>query len=96
VLIVADFPAVFAEFGGKRFSLLWRGSRNGFGAADFHGRCDGRAPTLTLIQDTAGNIFGDFTPVKWESDSYRKADPILKCFVFTLKNPHILTARKLR
>jgi hypothetical protein len=103
-LIVADFPALFAEFREKRFSLLWRGSRDGFGAADFHRRCDGRAPTLTLIQDTAGNIFGGFTPVAWESrewnhmfgneDNGFKADPSLKSFLFTLKNPHNLAARK--
>jgi hypothetical protein len=50
-LIVVDFPALFTEFGGKRFTLLWRGSRDGFGARDFHRRCDGHARTLTLIQD---------------------------------------------
>jgi hypothetical protein len=66
-LIVADFQALFAEFGGKRFVLLWRGSRDGFAACDFHCRCDGRAPTLTLIQDTEGNIFRGFTPVEWDS-----------------------------
>jgi hypothetical protein len=56
-LIVADFPALFAEFRGKCFALLWRGSRDGFRAADFHGRCDDHARTLALIQDTKGNIF---------------------------------------
>jgi hypothetical protein len=103
-LIVADFPALFTEFRGKRFTLLWRGSRDGFRERDFHGRCDGHAPTLTLIQDTAGNIFGGFTPVKWESrlwngksggaDNLWMADASLKSFVFTLKNPHNLPARK--
>jgi hypothetical protein len=56
-----------AQFAGKRFTLLWRGSRKGFGAGDFHSRCDGHPPTLTLIQDTKGNIFGGFTPVEWVS-----------------------------
>jgi hypothetical protein len=94
-LIVADFPALFAEFTGKGFTLLWRGSRDGFGAGDFHGRCDGHANTLTLIEDTAGNIFGGFTPVEWESgDFHCKADPSLKSFLFTLKNPHDIPARK--
>jgi hypothetical protein len=96
-LIVADFPALFAEFRGMRFMLLWRGCRGGFGAGDFHGLCDGHAPTLPLIQDTEGSIFGGFTPVEWESRTnppYFKADPSLKSFVFTLKNPHNFTARK--
>jgi hypothetical protein len=103
----ADFPALFAEFRGKRFTLLWRGSRDGFGADDFHGRCDGHANTLTLIEDTKGNIFGGFTPVEWETRYYNelasealgrhncsKADPSLKSFLFTLKNPHNFPARK--
>jgi hypothetical protein len=106
-LIVSQFPALFAEFRGKRFTLLWRGSRDGFGARDFHGRCDGHANTLTFIEDTAGNIFGGFTPVEWESREYDqkatkalgrsnclKADPSLTSFLFTLKNPHKFPPKK--
>jgi hypothetical protein len=93
-LIVADFPALFAEFRGKRFTLLWRGSRDGFGARDFHGRCDGHANTLTFIEDTAGNILGGFTPVEWDSTGRLKADPTRKSFIFTLKNPHNIPTRK--
>jgi hypothetical protein len=64
-------PALFAEFRGKRFTLLWRGSRDGFLAQNFHDRCDGHANTLTFIEDTEGNIFGGFTPVEWESSGWR-------------------------
>jgi hypothetical protein len=66
-IIISDFPEIFAEFHTKQFLLLWRGGRDGFGARDFHGRCDGHANTLTLIEDTNGNIFGGFTPLEWES-----------------------------
>jgi hypothetical protein len=73
---------------------LWRGSRDGFGARDFHSRCDGHANTLTFIQDVFGNLFGAFTPVEWESrpsegrgDNCYKDDNSLKSFLFTLKNP---------
>jgi hypothetical protein len=93
-LIVSKFPALFAGFRGKRFTLLWRGSRDGFGVNDFHRRCNGHANTLTLIEDTKGNIFGGFTPVEWDSGSGYKADPSLKSFLFTLKNPHNVPARK--
>jgi hypothetical protein len=81
----------------RRSSLLWRGSRDGFGVRAFHSRCDGHANTLVLIQDTEGNIFGGFTPVKWESrpySLYNKVDQSLKSFLFTLKNPHNVPARK--
>jgi hypothetical protein len=40
-----------------------------------------------VILDTTGNIFGGFTPVKWESSGDKKADNSQKSFIFTLKNP---------
>jgi hypothetical protein len=48
-----------------------------------------------VILDTDGNIFGGFTPVRWDSgDWHFKADDNLKSFVFTLKNPHNVPARR--
>jgi hypothetical protein len=90
--IISDFPEIFAEF--RKFSLLWRGSRDGFGSKDFHEKCDGHTNTLLVILDTNGNIFGGFTPVEWDSDSYNKADESLKSFVFTLKNPHNIPEKR--
>jgi hypothetical protein len=91
--IIPDFPAIFAEF--RKFSLLWRGSRDGFKAQEFHRRCDKHANTLTVILDTKGNIFGGFTPVEWESGrEHFKADDSLKSFLFTLKNPYNIQTRR--
>jgi hypothetical protein len=101
--IVTDFPKLFEDFKNKQFTLLWRGSRDGFGVSDFHSRCNWHPNTLTVILDTEGNIFGGFTPVEWESRTPNsefdwmnlyKADPSLKSFVFTLKNPHGFPARR--
>jgi hypothetical protein len=49
-----------------------------------------------MILDTKGNIFGGFTPVKWESSESGKdkADNSLKSFLFTLKNPHNIPAKR--
>jgi hypothetical protein len=94
-LIVSEFPPLLEEFHVKRFNLLWRGSRNGFTAREFHGRCDGHANTLTLVLDRNGNIFGGFTPVKWESGWGKwKGDDSLRSFLFTLRNPHGVPPRK--
>jgi hypothetical protein len=91
-LIVADFPPLLAEFRGKRLALLWRGSRDGFGARDFHKRCDGHANTLVLIQDTVGNIFGGFTPVEWDTQCLRCQSPRLwrstKGYARKHRHPH--------
>jgi hypothetical protein len=102
--IISEFPDIFAEFKGKHFELLWRGSRDGFKPTEFHRRCEGHAHTLTVILDTNGNIFGGFTPVAWESqvwnkkrgneDNTWKGDDSMKSFLFTLKNPHNIPARR--
>jgi hypothetical protein len=95
--IISDFPEIFAEFRSKHFNLLWRGSRDGFSAARFHGYCDRHGNTLTVILDTKGNVFGGFTPLKWESRMkmpWNKADGSLRSFVFTLKNPNNVGAKR--
>jgi hypothetical protein len=101
-LIVPDFLPVFEKFRAKRFNFLWQDSRNVFTAGEFH-HCDGRANTLTLILDTEGNVFGGFTPVKWESHVWNrkqgketnclKSDNNLRSFIFTLRNPHCVPPR---
>jgi hypothetical protein len=63
-LIVRQFPPPFDELRATRWSLLWRGSRDGFNAMPFQSRCDGRANTLTVIMDKNKNIFHGFTPAK--------------------------------
>jgi hypothetical protein len=93
-LIVSDFPPLFEAFRAKRFNLLWRGSRDGFTAQEFHLRCDGRRNTLTLISDTDGNVVSCFTPVKWESGDKHKGDDSLQSFLFILRNPHGVPPRK--
>jgi hypothetical protein len=78
-----------------RLVPLWRGSRDGFSAQEFHRHCDRAAPTLTLVRDTNGNIFGGFAVPQWESprSSRTKPDPTSGSFLFTLRNPHHLEAQ---
>jgi hypothetical protein len=104
--IVTSFPRLLDKFRKRRFALLWRGSRDGFGARNFHERCDGNVNTLVLIWDTGGNVFGGFTPLKWEGGKWiqkqHKEGPVAKCddslesFLFTLKNPHGIPPTKFR
>jgi hypothetical protein len=94
---VRDYPPLFEEFRTKRWVLLWRGSRDGFTAREFHRLCNGHANTLTLILDTDENVFGGFTPVKWESPipyGHCKGDDSLRSFLFTLRNPHGVPPRR--
>jgi len=69
----------------KLFSLLWRGSRDGFGARTFHSRCNTKANTVTVIKNKNGFIFGGFTSIPWSSKGGYKEDS--KAFLFSLTNP---------
>ena len=69
----------------KFWSLLYRGTRDGFGADDFHSTCDGHSNTLTIFKAKKSNyIFGGFTSVEWNSSSGFKSDP--NAFIFSLTN----------
>jgi len=45
--------------------LLYRASRNGWAASNFHSCCDNKGPTVTVIK--SGNyIFGGYTEQEWK------------------------------
>ena len=64
--------------------LIYRGSRDGFSAKEFHSKCDGKVNTLTIIKSTNGNIFGGFTTEAWSSSESWVKDT--RAFVFSLVN----------
>jgi hypothetical protein len=75
--------------------LLYRGSRDGFAASTFHGKCDGQSNTVTIIESTRGYVFGGFTPIAWDSGKTRyKSDGSGKSFLYTIKNPRGTGFRK--
>ena len=48
------------------YTLIYRASRNGWTAANFHSCCDSKGPTVTVVKN--GNyIFGGYTDQPWES-----------------------------
>jgi hypothetical protein len=49
---------------------------------------------MTLVETTKGFIFGGYIPCEWDSSDNWKVDETLKSFLFTLKNPHNIPARK--
>ena len=48
------------------YKLLYRASRDGFGAKDFHWKCDGIGYTLIIIKTKSGKRFGGFTEDEWD------------------------------
>jgi hypothetical protein len=69
------------------WSLLYRGTRDGFSANNFHSKCDGHSSTLMILKARRSSyIFGGFTSQAWQSTtpSCVKADP--NAFLFSLTN----------
>ena len=50
---------------GARFELIYSAKRDGWDASDFHKKCDGQGPTVTLFKSAEGHRFGGFTSVAW-------------------------------
>ena len=68
--------------------MLYHSCRDGHNAAAFHAHCDGQGATLTVIQDTDGNVFGGYTTKPWKSHciTMSKKDPA--AFLFRVASPH--------
>jgi len=49
--------------------LLYRASRNGWAASNFHSCCDNKGPTATVIK-SGDYIFGGYTDQSWDGKSY--------------------------
>jgi hypothetical protein len=68
-----------------KWTLLYRGTRDGFGAGDFHSKCDDHKNTLTILKAKETSfVFGGFTSINWESSGGWKSDP--NAFLFSLTN----------
>ena len=70
----------------NKFELLFKGSQAGMTANDFHRKCDNQGPTLTLIKNDKGHIFGGYASISWMSDEENKNKNAPKSFLFTLTN----------
>jgi len=70
--------------GFKNIELIYRGSRDGMTSNDFHKKCDNQGPTITLLRNDKGYIFGGYTSVSWTGDGNFHSDS--KSFLFTLTN----------
>jgi hypothetical protein len=68
----------------QNWKLLYRASADGFGADDFHGKCDDRKYTLTIIKSTNGNVFGGYADTAWSSFGEYKYSA--NSFLFSLVN----------
>ena len=52
----------------KSLSLLFKATRDGFRASDFHKNCDNKGATLVVVKAIGSEtIFGGYTGIPWKS-----------------------------
>lgn len=69
----------------RKFVLIYRASRDGFGAEPFHAKVNNVPNTFFIIKvKDSPNIFGGFTQCGWDSTSSEKKDN--SSFIFSLVN----------
>jgi len=63
---------------------IYVASTDGDDSSDFHEKCDGKGPTVVIVETTTGNVFGGYSSVSWESSSskYKRAPT---SFLFQLR-----------
>ena len=70
-----------------KYELLFRSSRDGFAALNFHSKCDGKNYTVTFIETLIGRRFEGFTDQSWDQSGNYKTGS--NGFIFSLDNKEI-------
>ena len=71
----------------KKFTLLFRASRDGYSSSNFHSKCDGKENTLILVETTNRRRFGGYTECQWDQNGNYKNGPY--SFIFSFDNKKI-------
>ena len=69
--------------GPKKFKLLYSITKDGCNAATFHQKCDNKGPTVTLLYNQQGSIYGGYTNLSWDQSASNGDDP--GAFLFRLQ-----------
>jgi len=81
-----------------QLKLLFRASRDGRLTEEFHSRCDGKGPTLTIMKaQGTPNLFGGFTTLSWASEGgWREIEKGEVCWEYSLLNNSTNPSRPVR
>jgi hypothetical protein len=69
-----------------KFSLLYRGSRDGYSAAAFHSKCDNQSPIFVIIKSTSGYIGTVYSSIPFTSAQQWKSATSGTCWLNNLEN----------
>ncbi|XP_068687634.1 uncharacterized protein [Montipora foliosa] len=82
-------------YSSGQWRLLFKASRDGFKAKDFHSKCDGKGPTVTVVK-SGSFIFGGFTAQPWSGSKYWEHKTKEETFLFSLVNPFVMHPLKMQ
>ncbi|WAQ94450.1 IF44L-like protein [Mya arenaria] len=60
--------------GTKTFNLLYSITRDGCDSSVFHEKCDNKGPTLTVLYNKEGSVYGGYTSVSWPTSKRKPLD----------------------
>ena len=66
----------------KKFTLLFKASRDECSSTAFHNKCNNKGPTVTILYNTNKSVYGGYTSVNWKSCGNYLQDA--KAFLFRL------------
>ncbi|KAL3875137.1 hypothetical protein ACJMK2_038065 [Sinanodonta woodiana] len=69
--------------GAKSFELMYSIKRDGCNPATFHQLCNNKGPTVTVLYNKNGSVFGGYTSVSWKSCGKYQTDH--NAFLFRLR-----------
>jgi len=71
--------------GPKTFTLLFSATRDGCSTATFHQKCDNKGPTVTVLYNPQGSVYGGYTGQSWEASTNGKYINDSTAFLYQLK-----------
>ena len=70
-----------------KLKLIFKSSRDGWTAKDFHQFCDDKCSTISIIKTKDNNLFGGYLNIKWKSEGGSTYDK--KSFLFSFNKNKI-------
>ena len=65
--------------------LIYKGSKHGTEAKDFHWRCDNQGETITIVK-VGDKVFGGYSNIDWDSGLKKGIRKDGSTFIFSFKD----------
>jgi hypothetical protein len=77
--------------GNKTFTLLYAISRDGCNTTTFHQKCNNQGPTVTVLYNQQGSVYGGYTCISWSGSGNYGNDASAFLFQLHYNNKQIRT-----